>query len=143
MKRFFLFLLMGGLIAMTACTRKLPLDPPVAGPEGTYSYAAFDSSGVAVVIGWFTLAQKDSSTYSGEWHFKQVHESIPIGPQVGVGELRGGMENDLLWLNLNPNMVDNNVFLNGTITDGAYAGRWGWSTFIGPTTGGRFEAVMN
>lgn len=141
MRRLGIFLLVVILaMGFYFCDKSL-LNPPTDTPAGSYQYTARDSSGVAVVTGSFTLTPSDSDHYSGEWHFKQIHESIAVGPQLGDGELQAGMQDDVLWINLNPNMVDNNVFLHGTITDGTYSGMWEWSTFIGPTTGGKFEAA--
>ena len=141
MRRSVLFILFAVLLAATTFCDKLPINPPSDGPKGSFSYTAFDSTGTAVVSGWFTMVKLDSISFSGEWHFKQIAESHELGPQVGIGSLVGGNQGTVVWINLNPQMADNNVFLQGKLMDDVYKGEWMWSTFIGPTTGGRFTAV--
>jgi hypothetical protein len=66
------------------------------------------------------------------------------GPQIGKGDLRGSMKEDgELWINLNPDWVDHNVYLTGRYTGARYSdfeGTWVYSTFAGGIDGGRFEA---
>jgi hypothetical protein len=141
MKRIFTALSIIAILALTYCTDKLPIRPPVSGPTGSYTYTSYDSSGVAVVTGWFKMSYSDSTRVTGEWRFEQIAESHPSGPQVGDGELVGFIDHDDVMINLNPEMADNNVFLHGQIVEDSLKGTWTWSTFIGPTTGGRLIAV--
>ncbi len=141
MKRLLYICLVAGALVAAGCRRTLPVAPPYEGLAGTYSYTAYDSSGIAVVSGWLELAPKDSVQFTGEWHFKEVAKSHPVGPQIGDGELIGGIDGDAMWISLNPQWRDNNVFLNGTLEGTTYSGQWVWSTFAGPTTGGEFTAM--
>jgi len=108
---------------------------------GTYSYKAYNSSGVLAVSGTMTLAVVDSGSVSGTWTFVAVLRSERVGPQTGTGRLAGVVEKSSVSINLNPDWKDNNVFLLGTLSPDRIAGRWMWSTFSGPTAEGTFEAT--
>jgi hypothetical protein len=109
-------------------------------PSGTFSYTSYDSSGVAVVTGWFTMDLSDSSAVSGQWHFCPIGNPEGIGPQTGTGELAGGFYNGELSVDLHPGWMDSNIILQGTLEGDRYAGEWMWISFIGVTNQGTFEA---
>ena len=125
---------------MTSC--KDPVSDSYAlPPAGRYEYSGYDSTGIQFVQGSFTIDWKDSVTLSGEWQFMLIRETENIGPQIGKGTIVGGFRNDtILWLGLNPNMMDNNVVLDGTLHGNDYRGRWMWGTFSGITNSGTFVA---
>ena len=105
-----------------------------------YSYTGYDSTGVVIVRGWLTLNLSDTTHVTGEWHFNEIDNPRGIGPQTGEGELTGGFNNEQLWINLNPDYRDNNVFLSGVLNEDEYNGTWVYSTFTGPTNQGIFKA---
>ena len=107
--------------------------------SGVYFYTAFDSAGARLVEGTLSLTINDSSV-TGEWHLSKISTAQNIGPQVGSGQLQGSMHDGTLSLNLNPQWVDNNVFLFGKIENSIFRGSWSWSTFVGITNAGSFEA---
>jgi len=51
------------------------------------------------------------------------------------------LTNEILWMELNPDFRDNNVFLQGKPEINKYTGKWFYFSFIGPTNWGSFEAV--
>ena len=108
-------------------------------PSGSYYYQSYNSDGVKVVEGWFTMEENDS-TISGEWHFAKIGHPEGIGPQVGDGVLTGGYQTDSLWIELNPDFRDNNLQLYGMLDDDMYAGRWMWITYAGISSAGIFTA---
>jgi hypothetical protein len=110
-------------------------------PAGAYRYAACDTTGTLVVHGWFTMVLSDSDSITGEWHFAAVGSPQHIGPQTGDGKLVGGFHDTTLWIELQPDWVDNNLQLRGTLKGDRYAGTWEWISFKGRTNWGRFEAV--
>ena len=110
-------------------------------PSGAYAYTSYDSSGVALVNGWFTMSISNSNAISGEWHFKPIGNPQNIGPQTGDGALIGGIDSGRVWVELNPKFIDNNLQLNGTLQNGRFAGQWTWISFVGITNRGRFEAL--
>jgi hypothetical protein len=142
--RTFFLLLVSGLVAVTSCkdsgTNPRFLLPT---PQGAYAYSSLDSNGDAIVRGWFTLVFSETGRVSGEWHFLSITNRTDIGPQTGDGQLTGSVVDTILYLNLNPNWVDNNVYLSGRLDAALYHGRWDWSTFVGITNHGTFEAVRN
>jgi hypothetical protein len=108
--------------------------------EGNYNYTAYDSLGSIAAEGTLTFEMKDSLSITGEWEIKKVENPQNIGPQVGKGELVGGLNDGTLWIELNPDFRDNNVFLQGKLEKNKYNGKWFYSSFIGLTNWGRFEA---
>jgi len=110
-------------------------------PDGTYNYTAYDSLGTIVAKGTLIFKFKDSTSVTGEWEIKKVGDPQNIGPQIGEGELIGDLTNEILWMELNPDFRDNNVFLQGKPEINKYTGKWFYSSFIGPTNWGSFEAV--
>jgi hypothetical protein len=110
-------------------------------PKGALQYTSYDSSGTPLVTGWFTMNFSDSVTISGEWHFKPIDSPKNIGPQTGDGNLLGGVHNGQVWVELNPQFVDNNLQLRGTLQGDRYFGRWIWTSYVGVTNAGSFEAI--
>lgn len=127
------------IFTIANCDKNL-IGIPHQSPTEFYSYTSYDSSGTAVVKGWFKTDAKDSINFDGVWCFKEIGHPENIGPQTGDGELVGGFEEDKVWINLNPQMKDNNVFLLGDKNENGIIGEWTWSTFSGPTSGGQFIA---
>ena len=125
------------ILSWTSC-KDLSTDPT---QEGRYQYASYDSAGVLVVHGWFTLNIADSQSVSGEWHFAPVGNPRDIGPQTGDGTLVGGFHDGKLWIELNPQFRDNNLQLTGTLDGNRYSGVWAWISYVGITNTGTFEAV--
>jgi hypothetical protein len=110
--------------------------------EGNYNYTAYDSLGSIVAVGTLSFEMKDSTNITGVWEIKKVGDPQNIGPQVGKGELVGGLSDGTLWIELNPEFRDNNVFLQGKLEKNKYNGKWFYSSFIGLTNWGTFEAEM-
>ena len=92
---------------------KLYDSPPEA---GAYDYLACDSGGQALVTGIVILSVTDT-TVAGHWDLRRIpwgDPEIPVGPQVGTGQLEGRVRSDTLVLELNPDAVDYNLGLVGT-----------------------------
>jgi hypothetical protein len=136
-----LFVLFLPLIACTDRGSPSAAGPGPGGIPATYSYQAYNSAGNLLVVGTMKLVPADSSSIGGSWVLQQVLVSDKVGPQVGTGKLAGTVSGKSVWMNLNPGWVDNNVFLQGTIENGRISGTWMWSTFVGSTAEGTFEAV--
>ena len=105
-----------------------------------YSYNAYDSTGIHIVTGWFSITEHDSSAISGEWEFIGVGNPENIGPQTGSGIFTGYQEEDWIRMELNPDMVDNNVNLHGTFTGTVINGEWQFTGFPGLINEGSFYA---
>ena len=112
-------------------------------PGGAYAYTGYDSTGVKIVTGWIKIAFEDSIHLSGEWELDKIGDPQSIGPQVGEGNLVGNLENNQLSLNLNPDYIDNNVFLICPYDDKKLTGKWFYSGFPGIINYGTFVAERN
>jgi hypothetical protein len=108
---------------------------------GVYLYKASDPDTRVVVTGALTIAIDDKGAVSGEWAFEKIGSFEETGPQTGTGTLGGSIHNNEMLINLNPGWADNNVLLSGRWERGAWRGTWSWVTFVGPTSGGTFEAT--
>ncbi len=122
-----------------------PVDELVVGPmpPGAYAYTAYDSTGPVVVTGWLSFVFQDSAYFTGRWEFQRVGNPQRIGPQVGRDSLVGGIEAGIVWVSLNPQVKDNNVFLNGQFDENRYHGVWLWITLAGVENQGPFDAIKN
>ena len=135
------------LLCYVSC--KKDTSPISATPPNAYEYQAFDTTGTLVVNGWFkfkvieTDPSDDEVNYlsiEGEWHLNKIGDPENIGKQVGDGILNGTIENDKIWVNLNPNIADDNVILHGNIDGKKIEGHWYYSIFVGAINGGPFKA---
>ena len=125
------------LVAPLVSCGDAPIQPV---PSGAFAYTSYDTTGAPVVTGWFTVNVSSSGLISGEWHFWGLGNPGDVGPQIGDGELVGGFAEGELWLELNPQFRDHNLTLHGTLEGDRYAGAWMWTTYVGVTNHGTFEA---
>lgn len=108
--------------------------------EGIYDYVSYDSLGTVIIEGLIEIITSNPDSITGEWNFEKVGHPQNIGPQIGTGRLYGSFHREKIWINLNPDIVDDNVNLNG-IFDSYFHGQWNWSTLHGLQNHGTFEAV--
>lgn len=134
-KFFFIFLLLSSCFLLT-CNNSI-VDSL---SNGNYNYTAYDSLGIVVAEGKLFFKFQDSSNVKGEWEIVEVGNPQNIGPQIGKGKLEGELTDGQLMIGLNPDYVDNNVTLVGEIENNIYSGSWFYSSFIGLTNYGLFEA---
>ena len=110
-------------------------------PVGDYQYTGFDSSGAKIVEGRLSITSVKSTGFEGEWQLSKIGNPERIGPQVGTGTLAGSIIEGKLYINLNPNMSDNNVNLTGAIEGARFQGTWKFVGYAGVLTQGTFEAT--
>ena len=112
---------------------------------GEYSYSGYDSQGTLIIRGALTIMREDTLRVTGTWKFEAaIRDSLGMfGPQVGSGNLVGSIHGDNIGLNLNPNYVDNNVLLAGTISYWGISGTWEYVGFPGVLNRGTFRAVRS
>jgi hypothetical protein len=142
MKRSFLMLMICGVfLLLTACAHDSS-KPTETIPDGAYHYTGYDQNGAKIVEGWLTLVFENATTVSGKWHLQAIDGSKNIGPQIGVGELGGEIQNgQKLIINLSPTTADNNVYLDGDYTSAGFTGTWNWYTMTGTPGQGTFVAT--
>ena len=108
--------------------------------ENIYQYSGYDTLGVQIIEGSLFFEYGDSISISGAWDFNVIGSPENIGPQTGEGEYIGTVENNQLWINLNPEWADNNVHLDGTIDGNKITGNWVYSGFAGSMNHGTFSS---
>jgi len=109
--------------------------------SGSYVYTGYDKNDVMITSGNFSINVKDSTEIIGSWNFHKVKDSNNCGPQYGNGNLIGRINDDEIWIGLNPNNADNNIELIGSIKSNKLSGNWNYISFIGLTNSGKFVAV--
>lgn len=112
-------------------------------PSGAFKYVAYDKNNAVVTVGWLRF-NPDQHYFRGKWLLYTNGDDI-LGPQNGSGELEGESEKRLsshkIWINLNPDYADNNVFITGNLIQDSFNGDWGFSTIAGGVNGGTFIAT--
>ena len=132
-----------------ACTRPMMVGQAKALPLGDYAYTSYDKDGAKVVEGRLSITSVESRRIGaeevpqikGNWELRKVGNQEKIGRQVGSGDLAGSITKGEIYINLNPNISDANVFLRGTINGKRFHGKWTFSAFAGPVSEGTFEAI--
>lgn len=112
-------------------------------PSGSYTYRAFDSAENQIVTGWMTINFDLENNIRGEWHFTSIGNPQNIGPHTGNGQLEGSRDNGVIWINLNPDWADNNVFLKDTVDNEIFSGHWEYAGFAGIINSGTFTTTRN
>lgn len=118
-------------------------------PSGDYQYAGYDQKGGKIVEGRLSITSVESKRIKttetiqikGNWQLKKVGNQENIGPQAGSGELIGSINEDEIYVDLNPNISDSNVILRGKIEGRRFHGTWSFNGFAGPINRGTFEAT--
>jgi len=126
-------------LTLTFCFGCRPTSDSV--PKGAYAYTSYDSSGASLARGWFTIVVSDSTSISGEWHFDPIGSPEKIGPQTGNGKLVGGIDGQKIWIELHPEVRNNNLQLNGILVNDRVDGQWTWLKYDGIGNQGVFHAV--
>lgn len=114
------------------------------GISGTYVYQAFDANGNLLVRGVVTLRLDQTVQVTGSWKLQTLdkNKSREHGPQAGAGRIVGQSNGEKVFLNLNPDQYDNNIFLDGRKTTMVkISGKWGYYGYAGKLNEGNFEMV--
>lgn len=109
-------------------------------PNESYQYSGFDGMGIQIISGSFSIELGDSTDITGQWIFEALGDPENIGPQIGTGLFIGTIDSTVFSVNLNPQYVDNNVDLWGTIIGDQIIGEWYYTTLHGMTNQGTFTA---
>jgi hypothetical protein len=115
-----------------------PIEHP---PKGAFLYRGYDLGGTLIIKGWLAMNADDAERVEGEWCLDRVGAPDDIGPQIGLGRLRGRLDGTQLSLNLNPGFMDFNVSLAGALDAVSFRGTWRYSTIRGMVNEGAFEAI--
>jgi len=127
LKCFIVAIMLGSLVAI-GCNDSGVNTPAMS---GTYLYTGYASKSLRIVHkGWLTLDVTDSSNVTGTWQFNGQDP----------GQLAGSFQEGMLRLNLNPQFVDNNLFLSGVVEGRRFSGSWAQVGFPGVMAEGSFVA---
>lgn len=109
-----------------------------------YKYTGYDSTWNNIITGYLWIDSVDSTVVKGRWDFKLVNTEENLGPQIGSGNFEGTTNMlGTMALNLNPEMIDNNVLLDGSLRlPHRFDGMWSYIGFAGQINWGRFEATQ-
>ena len=110
-------------------------------PYGSYSYQSFNIAGELIGDGTLFISTVDSNLIEGNWSIRNVRNCVVCGPQYGSGYLTGRIDNDSVYINLNPNNPENYVELVGEIKDQSFSGDWRWFELIVNSNRGTFKGV--
>jgi hypothetical protein len=125
-----------------------PSKPDVS---GVYLYDGYNATGYPLVTGWLSIGPMPGfpELLNGTWSLGYVGDPTgtdptqAIGQQLGKGELRAGVLNGKVVVDLTPNIGNYSVGLEGTITNGQYTGSWFWTIFGDRKTNGTFSATKH
>ena len=118
-------------------------ESPTNSSTKTYKYTGYDSSWNKIITGYLWIDNIDSLEVKGRWNFYLVGSEENFGPQIGRGNFEGTVHPlGTLTLNLNPEGIDNNVILDGSMRlPYRINGSWSYVGFPGELNWGRFEAA--
>lgn len=131
------------------CSMPKIIDQAKPFPIGDYLYTGYDKDGGRIVEGRLSITSvepnrnkhEESYEIKGHWRLNKIGNPEKIGPQVGTGDLLGSVDEGEIYIDLNPNMNDNNVILQGKIEGRRFHGTWGYSGLKGAINQGTFEAT--
>ncbi|MBT4453661.1 MAG: hypothetical protein HOC49_06415 [Candidatus Marinimicrobia bacterium] len=110
--------------------------------DNQYEYTAYYGKSLRICVqGEMEINIEKDSTITGTWKTELVEgfSGNDVGPQIGTGELIGGINDGKLYLQMNPGFIDNNIDLTGGGIVDEYSGTWVWISFAGITSSGSFE----
>lgn len=110
-------------------------------PYGNYSYQSFNIVGEVVGEGSLYISKVDSNFIEGNWSIRNIKNCVVCGPQYGSGYFTGRIDNDSIYVNLNPDNPENYVELIGEIKDESFSGDWRWFELVLNSNRGNFKAV--
>ena len=110
-------------------------------PYGSYLYRSYNFVGELVGEGTLYVNESDSSMITGNWNIREIRDCPNCGAQFGSGFLTGYIENDTMYINLNPNETGIDTKLIGSISDGEFNGDWRWVNIAGFGFSGTFTTV--
>jgi hypothetical protein len=110
-------------------------------PYGSYSYKSFNIVGELVGDRTIYISRVDSNIVEGNWAIRNVRNCNVCGPQYGNGFFTGRIDNDSLFIYLNPDNPENYVELAGELNEEAFIGDWRWFELVVNSNRGTFKAV--
>jgi len=145
MKKYFFLLLLPLVIyygccgsCSTTCTSELCSDLI----SGKYNYTMTDTLDNKLVEGVINFTGHDNEKISGTYTKDKVFDDTFPGYPSMKGFFSGNVDvkEKKAFINTNPKIADNNIFIKFEITKDSLAGRWTFSTMRGTVAVGKFYA---
>lgn len=129
------------VLFISACNSSKELGDDLEFVKGDYTYNLLDSSGKKLASGSFVIAEINGKDVSGTYSFDEMFVNDFPGRESMTGKFSGqlGADNKTLWINTNPKLSDNNVFMNITAGKFSYLGEWRFSTMRGSVGTGKIQ----
>jgi len=112
-----------------------------------YTFTMYNTKSEPVAKGVMTVKNiistgTDKATISGTYTVSDWYQDF-AGKSSMMGDFSGDFDytTNKIYINTNPRIADANVFFNLTMYSSFYEGEWRYSTFRGPTDGGRLKVV--
>lgn len=105
-----------------------------------YDFIFYDSTGTdTIAAGTLKLSTLKQKT-SGFYKINRKAAEFPIQNDSSVCEGTYDSAKNSLWLNMNPKLADNNVFVTAVLLNNKLEGDWVYSTMKGIKDKGKFYA---
>jgi hypothetical protein len=112
------------------------------GTPDEYSFTMEDSTSVPVAEGTLKVTDVKDSTISGTYNLSKIYQEQYPGLNTMKGIFSGTISASVskAFLNMNPKISDNNIFVNLNIYKSYMDGDWYYSTMQGKNSQGHFKA---
>lgn len=110
--------------------------------KGKYSFTIYDRTGDSIASGIFDIKNVQGNDMSGTYIFNEKYQPSQLITVKETKEMKGSITDDKkkIFINANPMMADNNIFLNITAGLYSYRGDWRYSTYVGTVDQGTIKA---
>lgn len=144
-KIYFLFLLpiiyfygcMGG------CTSSCSLESCKDLVCGKYYYTMLDSNDNKLIEGIINMSDCDGNQIGGTYSKDKIYNDNFPGYKSMLGFFSGNVDvkDKKGFINTNPKLADNNIFINFEIKKDSLTGKWTYTNLVGTIARGNFYAV--
>ena len=113
--------------------------------KGKYNFTLSDTLNMMLAEGTAEILKHENKIISGNYKVTAMYAEDPYGlsnlDKEGNFEGQADESSGKLFINMNPKLADNNVFLNLEWKKDTLAGTWTHSTMTGVKAKGNFRAV--
>jgi len=146
MKKLYLLLLLPLVIyygCTGGCTTSCTLESCSDLISGKFNYTMLDSSDTKLLEGTLKINDYDNEKISGTYTKDKVYADNFPGYASMTGFFSGNVDvkEKKAFINTNPKLADNNIYINFEIKKDSLAGKWTYSTMLGKISTGKFLAV--
>lgn len=142
MKKIFLScLLLVCCLGLFACS-STPEAQDLYFEKGKYNFTIFDRTGDSIAAGTFDIKNVQGEDMSGTYIFNELYQPSQLITAKETKDMTGSITPDKkqIFINANPQLSDNNIFLRITAGLFSYRGEWKYSTYVGTIDQGTIKA---